>query len=306
MAIVDLDTERTIRLDAMDWLQRQRDSGKEFWTQAELAEFEWRGQRLPLMDRQRGIRKPGIFQAALSMRTVYRSAGQERPYEDGIGDDQLIRYKWRGLDAQHPENRSLRRAMELALPLLYFDGFAAGMYAAIFPVFLVAEELDKHQFIMAIDELQFTWVGNIPQSEIEREYRLWMTKQRLHQPRFRASIMRAYGTRCAICTLRHGELLDAAHITPDSRGGGEPVTSNGLALCKIHHSAYDANIIGVRPDLEVEVNPKILQEVDGPMLRFGIQGINGQRLSVVPTARVDQPDPERLLRRFNEFRLAQT
>jgi putative restriction endonuclease len=256
------------------------------------------------MDAQRGIRKPRIFQAALSIRTVFRKRGQDRPYEDGIGPDQLYRYKWRGVDPMHPENRALRRAMELELPLIYFDGFAEGVYAAIFPIYLVAEEPELQQFVLAVDELQLGWTHQIPQSALERRIRLRLTRQRLHQPRFRAGVMRAYDMRCAICELNHGELLDAAHIIPDADSSGDPVTSNGLSLCKIHHSAYDANIIGVAPDLEIAVNPKILAEVDGPMLKHGIQGIHGQRLSVVPRARADQPDPDRLRARFEEFMIA--
>jgi len=47
---------------------------------------------------------------------------------------------------------------------------------------------------------------------------------------------------------------------------------NGLALCKLHHAAFDANIIGVTPDLEVTVRLDVLQEIDGPMLQHGLQG----------------------------------
>lgn len=302
MARVDLDTERQIRIDAMAWLQRQRDVGKEFWTQSELAEYEWMGEPIALMDRQRGIRKPAIFNAALSIRTVYRAAGQERPYEDGLGSDQMLRYKWRGSDPQHAENRALRSAMMHGLPVIYFDGFAPSMYAASFPVYLVAEEQDDQQFVLALGEDQLSWSRGVELSLIEKLYRERMTLQRLHQPKFRASVMRAYEQKCAICTLRHSELLDAAHIIGDRASGGDPVVSNGLSLCKIHHAAYDANIIGVRPDLEIEVNATVLEEVDGPMLRFGIQGIHGQRLSVVPRVRSDQPDPHRLATRFERFR----
>ncbi|WP_421732959.1 HNH endonuclease [Cellulomonas sp.] len=55
----------------------------------------------------------------------------------------------------------------------------------------------------------------------------------------------AYETRCAICQLGHGSLLDAAHIVPDGEELGLPTTSNGLSLCKIHHAAYDQNMLGV-------------------------------------------------------------
>ena len=59
---------------------------------------------------------------------------------------------------------------------------------------------------------------------------------------------------------------------------GEPVITNGLGLCKIHHSAFDANIIGVYPDALVHVREDILKEKDGPMLRYGLQDMAGAKL----------------------------
>jgi putative restriction endonuclease len=126
---------------------------------------------------------------------------------------------------------------------------------------------------------------------------------RLHQPIFRAQVIRAYSTQCAMCRLRHAELLDAAHIIPDSMPNGQPVIPNGLSLCKIHHAAYDKNIIGVRPDLVIEVKASVLAEVDGPMLRHGIQEMAGQSL-IVPRSKREQPDRARLDQRYSEFRLA--
>jgi putative restriction endonuclease len=73
--------------------------------------------------------------------------------------------------------------------------------------------------------------------ELERRYRDQLVKQRVHQPLFRAMVIDAYQRRCAVCSLNHVELLDAAHITPDSDPGGPPATRNGLSLCKIHHAA---------------------------------------------------------------------
>jgi putative restriction endonuclease len=45
-------------------------------------------------------------------------------------------------------------------------------------------------------------------------------------------VLQAYETRCALCQLRHGELLDAAHILPDTHPSGRPVVPNGLSLCR--------------------------------------------------------------------------
>ncbi len=96
-------------------------------TQAALTEFEYDGHRLPLMDRQRGIRKPAGLDAALSTRTVYTEPGQMRPYAEAEGPDGPIRYKYRGDDPLHLENRALRRAYFDGLPLICFVGVAPGV-----------------------------------------------------------------------------------------------------------------------------------------------------------------------------------
>ena len=58
---------------------------------------------------------------------------------------------------------------------------------------------------------------------------------------------------------------------------GAPVVPNGLSLCKIHHAAYDENFLGVRPDLVVEVRADV-DQIDGPMLRHGLQEMAGYHL----------------------------
>ncbi|HWG94990.1 MAG TPA: hypothetical protein VNU66_12260, partial [Mycobacteriales bacterium] len=58
--------ETGLRDAAMTWLDARRRVGDGFVRHEELASFEYAGQRVPLMDRQRGIRKPAIFEAALS------------------------------------------------------------------------------------------------------------------------------------------------------------------------------------------------------------------------------------------------
>jgi len=92
-----------------------------------------------------------------------------------------------------------------------------------------------------------------------------------------------------MCRLRHDELLDAAHILPDSRPHGDPAVSNSLAFCKLHHAAFDQHIHGVRPDLVIEVRTDIVAEVDGPMLRHGLQGFQGERPIVPPHPRTPAP-----------------
>ena len=49
---------------------------------------------------------------------------------------------------------------------------------------------------------------------------------------------------------------------------------NGISLCKIHYASYDNFILGISPDYEINVCDDVLNEIDGPMLKYGIQSLN--------------------------------
>lgn len=289
----------------MQWLDRRTNRGTSSVTRKELSDFTLDGERVPLVDPQQGIRKPRGMSAALSILTTYTPPGRQSPYDDLPGDDGFMRYKWRGTDPDHSDNRALREAFRRNLPLVWFFGAAPGVFHAIYPVTLMAEEPERHQFVVDLAP-DPALLGSpeprsriLPQSPVERAYAKRLTLQRLHQPVFRARVLQAYSTSCAMCRLRHAELLDAAHIVPDARGG-VPQVSNGLSLCKIHHAAYDANILGVRPDLVVMVRADVLREKDGPMLQYGLQAMSGVEIAV-PAAKADRPQRDALEQRYEQF-----
>ncbi len=128
-----------------------------------------------------------------------------------------------------------------------------------------------------------------------------ITRVRLHQRSFREKVIAAYRSQCSLCRLRHEELLDAAHIIPDSSPEGEPSVTNGIALCKLHHAAFDSFIIGVTPDYTVHVRDDVLKETDGPILRYGLQRLHGSRL-LLPMANSQWPSREALEMRFQQFK----
>jgi len=97
--------------------------------------------------------------------------------------------------------------------------------------------------------------------------------------------------------------IEAAHIVSDKHPLGEPIIPNGLALCKLHHAAFERNILGISPDYIIDIRRDILEEIDGPMLKYGLQQIRGQ---MIQTPRVNdfKPSKELLAIRFDEFRKA--
>ena len=126
-------------------------------------------------------------------------------------------------------------------------------------------------------------------------------RQRLHQSAFRERVLLAYQDQCALCRLRHRELLDAAHIIPDNEPGGEPVVKNGISLCKLHHAAFDKFFLGIRPDGIVIVRNDVLLESDGPMLRHGLQSLHNKKI-LLPRKTEFRPSPGLLERRWERFK----
>lgn len=191
----------------------------------------------------------------------------------------------------------MRKAMELQLPLLWFVQQENGRYLP-YRVFIVEDFPDKG-FCFISPDLSLTRALR-SESLIERRYAERTIKQRLHQPAFRARVIGAYETRCTICQIRHGSLLDAAHITADGDETSTTSVTNGLSLCKIHHAAYDNNILGIDAEYRVHVRIDILEEIDGPMLQHGIKEMDDRTLWL-PRQSEQRPDRERLNRRFMTF-----
>ncbi len=191
--------------------------------------------------------------------------------------------------------------MGLQRPLIWFWGVAPAEYLPLYPVWLLWEEPDLQQFVVEIEAAANAPLPFEPTvTPLERRYIERTVRQRLHQPLFRERVLHAYGGRCSLCRLRHLELLDAAHIVGDAEGG-EPVVPNGIAMCKIHHAAFDHQIFGIRPaDYVVEVKPRVLEEEDGPTLRHALQEIHGSKLEV-PRSRLARPDRDLLHARYETY-----
>ena len=307
--MIRTDVDSQVRVRAFEFLAVQRQTHPNAIPWRILLEgFEYEGRRVPLVSQQ-GIFRPALCRLPLSIRTAPLVEGRERPYEDEMDREGLLLYRYRGTDRAHRENEGLRAAMREKVPLVYLYGVAAGWYVAEWPVFVVGDDPGRLAFQVAVGDQQAILSGPIDLASLEletdaaRRYATRTALVRLHQQSFRIKVLRAYREQCAICRLRHGELLDAAHILPDGHPRGAPIVPNGLALCTLHHAAFDRHVLGVRPDLKVEIRLDVLEEEDGPMLEHGLQGFHGGGVDV-PRAASLRPRREFLEERYELFRKA--
>ena len=268
----DAVTDAAMRAEALAQLRRRAVAGV-LSSEDLRTGFSYAGQRVPLINPQRGIFRPQVMRYLLSVRTVFPQMGRKVWYDDQrqvhrqiLAGDEAIDYAFMVGGADQPENRHLREAMQEAVPILYFLGVAPGRYALVYPTFVVgwsAGDLAAQlAFGAPLSEpaMDHSYPGHEMPTTAERRYGLRLVRQRLHQATFREAVLAAYDSRCAISGLPEPRLLDAAHIAPDrDEALGQPVVPNGVMLSKVHHAAFDAHLIGIDPDYRVHVSPHLLQ-----------------------------------------------
>jgi len=298
----DRSRDARVRAAAFEWLSDQVARHAGTLPRPVLARgFQLDGRRVPLMGPQ-GIFKPAVMAVPLSITTV-----PSGPYADGFDENNVLHYRYRGDDPNHRDNVGLRFAWQEQLPLVYFHRVVPSKYVAAWPVFIVADDPASLSVEVQVDDAEHVGLGadqglRVAEdtADARRRYMTSLVRRRLHQRTFRERVLLAYRRECAFCRFRHEELLEAAQITPDVDPLGEPVISNGMALCKLHHGAFDRHFVGVRPDLTLEVRADLLEEEDGPTLVHGIQALHHARIRV-PTRREDRPARGRLERRYEDF-----
>ena len=142
------------------------------------------------------------------------------------------------------------------------------------PDFLVSyiENLESlHECGQAIKEVQvLRQIGENPDDvndeDIEeeiakpRQFATISTKKALRSNDFRERVLTAYSHRCAMCGVQL-RLLDSAHILPVAHPDSTDGTNNGVALCALHHRAFDKALITFAPDFRIFVNKRMIEEL---------------------------------------------
>jgi putative restriction endonuclease len=291
-----------IRMSVFDWLNSLLPQYPDsvFPTKVLANDFYFNNEQVVLSGQQ-GIWKPRQMQYPITIKSRTESI-----YDDEFISDSRIKYRYKGNNPNDWVNVGLRECMKNKIPLIYMHEVSKGKYLLNWPVFIVEDDIQNLSFIVEAAAKSYPIYEDVDMvnepNEVERRYATRQMIQRLHQSTFREMVLNAYRDHCAICALKHRELLDAAHIIEDSSLGRAAVT-NGISLCKIHHAAFDNNIIGITPDYLIQVREDILNEIDGPMLKFGIQQMHGNKL-ILPKSVNSRPNRDWLEIRYSNFKNA--
>jgi putative restriction endonuclease len=113
-------------------------------------------------------------------------------------------------------------------------------------------------------------------------------RRRTRDRAFRELVLEAYNETCAICGANrrspNGILeVEAAHIYPRSENGHDDVR-NGIALCRLHHRAFDTGWIEITTDYEISV----LEKPDCEEF-YEFKQLDGQEIRR-PDNRIPRPD----------------
>jgi hypothetical protein len=159
--------------------------------------FDFGGERIPLINPQRGIFKPRQMEHLLSIKTVFPRRGARVWYDDQreahqqiyAGDD-VVDYQFMGTDPNSAENRWLLDAMQHQIPVIYFLGTSPGRYQPIIPTFIVGWHPERLRVQLAFGALVGASAEATLPASPERRYALREIKARfLHQASFRDAVL---------------------------------------------------------------------------------------------------------------------
>ena len=186
--------DQAIRIAAFQYLDRLRATHGEVFAWTDLQKgFEYHGARIPLIGAA-GIWKPQALSEPISIMTSHRD-----PYGDELGPDGFLSYRYQGSEARAYDNEGLRRAMNLGLPLVYFEGLARGSYAAYWPVVIVADDPGTKTFRVACEDVDLLQPGLAPTivDQVRRRYVTRLTRRLRAPPARRLSRCRSRRASCA-------------------------------------------------------------------------------------------------------------
>lgn len=117
-------------------------------------------------------------------------------------------------------------------------------------------------------------------------------KRKYREHDFRSRVLAAYASTCAFCGVQL-KLVEAAHIIPVAADSSTDETINGIALCSLHHKAYDLNLLSFDESYRIEISSAAIAELHRLNLIGGLASFQTGIKSAIrlPADKRDYPNP---------------
>ena len=139
-----------------------------------------------------------------------------------------------------------------------------------------------------LDTLTDAEIGTVTNNE--RKIVLAQIARKYRASDFRKRVLGAYEHHCAACGVQLA-LVDAAHIIPVAATTSNDETANGVALCKLHHAAFDRNLLSFDEKYKIEISDAEVARLMDVNLVGGLKEFkaNLRTAILLPTDRRDYP-----------------
>ena len=261
--------------------------------------FEHDGQRMSFGSFYKGIHRSTAQRgpAALTLTTSFKD-----PYADAFdtaGGSFTYAYRAGALD--QADNRALRAAFELQTPLVYFRALAPGQYWVVAPMFVTADDPAARMVVLEpglpVQDMQPGGLVSPPTCAPTRPARraTGCTSSASSSTSCAPTATAARSARCASASSSRPRTS-----SPTPRPRASPRWSTASRCARSTTSRSTATCSASTPRASSTSPDRLLREIDGPMLRTGLQGFHGGSIAV-PRRPQDRPDPHRLELRFERF-----
>ena len=127
----------------------------------------------------------------------------------------------------------------------------------------------------------------------ERQIVLSQIAKKYRATDFRKRVLGAYEHRCAACGVQL-KLIEASHIIPVAAPTSTDETRNGIALCALHHTAFDRNLLSFDERYKIEVSDSEVSRLAAENLVGGLKEFrqNLRTAIILPSDKRDYPPPQ--------------
>jgi len=156
------------------------------------------------------------------------------------------------------------------------------------PVFRLIRDSDTAR-ARVIDTILNEWWPETLHLDIREELgldRLVITRRPRRDQQFTVDVLENYRYSCAMCgfhAVLNGQAtgIDAAHVRWHSADGPDAL-ENGIALCKLHHWAFDKGILGIDDANVIHVAGSFVTQVEGGL---PLESLAGCPLATAPRSK---------------------